>query len=278
MENSRLIRIDDPADPRIAEFVSVRERDLAGRGEQFIAEGTVVLSALLDASDHGHFSIAKLLLLENRTDGLGDLVSRLDPAVPVYVATGPVLDAIVGFAMHRGVLALGVRRPPADLPGFLGGMPDNGLLVACCGISNHDNMGSIFRNAGVFGADGVVLDKTSCNPLYRKSIRVSVGAALHVPFCQSGSVETMVTGIVEAGYDLIGLSPRGTIALQDYRPQARVALLLGTEGTGLPQAILDRVTTVRIGQAPGLDSLNVATATGIALWQVAGAMGRLPGN
>ncbi|PWV95823.1 tRNA G18 (ribose-2'-O)-methylase SpoU [Hoeflea marina] len=276
MDAARLIRIDDPGDPRIAEFVSMRERDLAGRGEQFIAEGTVVLQALLDARERGHFDIVKLLLLENRVGGLADLIARLDPAVPVHVAAAPVLDAVVGFAMHRGVLALGVRRPPADLASFLAGLPDQALVVACCGISNHDNMGSIFRNAGVFGADGVALDATSCSPLYRKAIRVSVGAALHVPFCRSGSVEAMASAIVGSGFDLIGLSPRGTVALEDYRPPGRVALLLGTEGAGLPQAVLDRVTSVRIAQAPGLDSLNVATATGIALWRVAGAMGRLP--
>jgi len=275
---SRLIRVEDPADPRIVEFTAMRDKDLAGRGDRFIAEGRVVLQALMDAeAGAGRFVLEKALILENRIDGLGDLLDRIEPGFPVYVAGREVLDAAVGFAMHRGILAVGRHLPSASFSDFLSGLPDQALLVAACGIANHDNIGGIFRNAGVFGADGVVLDASCCDPLYRKAIRVSVGAALRVPFCRGGSIAEMVATLTEHGFEVAGLSPRGAQALSDYRPGRRLALLAGTEGEGLPAEIMDRIKTLRIEQAPGMDSLNVATASGIALWHAAVRMGRAGG-
>lgn len=280
MPPERLIRIEDPADPRIVEFTAMRDRDLAGRGDRFIAEGRVVLQALADASagaagsGSARFVIEKVLILENRLPGLGDLIDQLEPDCPIYVAGREVLDAVVGFAMHRGVLALGRHLPPQSLDAFLATLPGEALLVVACGIANHDNIGGIFRNAGVFGADGVVLDASCCDPLYRKAIRVSVGAALRVPFCRGGGTDDLIGKLMTNGFEVVGLSPRGAGRMQSFNPAKRQALLLGTEGEGLPTEVLDRVTTLRIEQAPGLDSLNVATASGIALWQVASKMGR----
>lgn len=269
------IRITDPEDPRIAEFVSLREKDIAGRGDRFIAEGKVVLNALLSLGVTDRFSVEKLLVLENRLDGAGEIIGKLPADVPVYVADRAVMDAITGFAMHRGVLALGRHAPCPDIASFLEKLPDEALVVACCGISNHDNMGAIFRNAGVFGADGVVIDDTCCAPLYRKAIRVSVGAALHVPFCKGGDAADILAALDEAGFSTIALSPGGTTDIAEINPTRRTALVVGAEGPGLPAEILEKAQTVRIPQAPGMDSLNVATATGLALWQVARAMGRL---
>ncbi|WP_340160275.1 RNA methyltransferase [uncultured Hoeflea sp.] len=271
----RLIRITDPSDPRIAEFTTMRDKDLAGRGDRFIAEGKVVLKALLDAeAGSQRFVLEKLLLLENRVDGLGDLLERIDPACPIHVAGREVLDAAVGFAMHRGVLALGRHVPASSFSDFLTHLPEQALLVAACGISNHDNIGGIFRNAGVFGADGIVLDNACCDPLYRKAIRVSVGAALRVPFCRAGGIGELVTTLSAHGFEVAGLSPRGTETLSSYVPPRRLALLAGTEGEGLPADIMARIKTLKIEQAPGMDSLNVATASGIALWHAATRMGR----
>ncbi|MBU4530872.1 MAG: RNA methyltransferase [Hoeflea sp.] len=275
----RLIRIEDPADARIAEFTAMRDRDLAGRGDRFIAEGRVVLQALLDAeAGDRRFVIEKALILENRVEGLEDLLARIDSDCPVYVAGREVLDAAVGFAMHRGILAVGRHVPATSLPEFLSHMPDRALLVVACGTANHDNIGGIFRNAGVFGADGVVLDATCCDPLYRKAIRVSVGAALRVPFCRGGSITELVSALASAGFEVAGLSPQGAEPLAAFKPGRRLALLAGTEGEGLPAEILKSVKTLRIEQAPGMDSLNVATASGIALWHVAGRMGRTSGT
>lgn len=274
-----LIRIDDPADARIAEFTSMRDKDLAGRGDRFIAEGRVVLQALMDAeAGKRRFVIEKVLLLENRVDGLKDLLARMESVCPVYVAGREVLDAAVGFAMHRGILAVGRHLPAGSLPDFLSGLPDQALIVAACGIANHDNIGGIFRNAGVFGADGVVLDASCCDPLYRKAIRVSVGAALRVPFFRAGSIAELVISLSANDFEIAGLSPRGTHSLGEFKPCRRLALLAGTEGEGLPAGILKSVKTLRIEQAPGMDSLNVATASGIALWHAAVRMGRTGGH
>jgi len=270
------IRIYDPDDPRIAGFVSIRERDLTGRDGLFVAEGTVVLRMLGQGAARGNgFAAEAILLLENRLAGLGDMLDAFPESVPVYVAAQPVFDAIAGFNMHRGVLALG-RKPAADIgASLLGRLPEASLVLAGCGLSNHDNVGSIFRNAAAFGADAVFLDETSCDPLYRKAIRVSVGSVLTVPFARGLAAEAMLRGLSEAGFEIWGLSPRGEVAVAAIPAARRIALVLGTEGEGLPASILSSFRTARIPQRPGLDSLNVATASGIALYQIALTMGRV---
>ena len=159
--------------------------------------------------------------------------------------------------------AAATRRDSIDA--LIDGMPDEALAVVLCGISNHDNMGSIFRNAAAFEADCIFMDETSCDPLYRKAIRVSVGAALKVPFAREGSIETIVAKLQTAGFDIFALSPAGITDIYDAKPSRRVALLLGTEGEGLPKLLLEKLKTVKIPMSGSFDSLNVATASGIAL-------------
>ncbi|WP_439624122.1 TrmH family RNA methyltransferase [Shinella sp.] len=268
------LRIDDAGDPRIAGFVSIRERDLTGRDGLFIAEGTVVLRMLGSAQARQNgFAAEAILLLERRVAGVAEVLAAFPETVPVYVAAAPVFDAIAGFNMHRGVLALG--RKPAQAAPLLPSLPETSLVLAGCGLSNHDNVGSIFRNAAAFGADAVFLDETSCDPLYRKAIRVSVGSVLTVPFSRGPAAEAMLRGLAEAGYEIWGLSPRGAVPVGEIPAARRIALVLGTEGEGLPETILSSFRTARIPQRPGLDSLNVATASGIALYQIALAMGRV---
>lgn len=264
------VRIDDPADPRIAGFVSIKEKDLTGRHGRFIAEGTVVLRMLAAAHRAGRGVAAEaILLLENRVSGLSDILFEFPADIPVYVADARVFDAIAGFNMHRGVMALGRRDQAPRMDVLVGALPVKSLVLAACGISNHDNVGSMFRNAAAFGADAVLMDETSCDPMYRKAIRVSVGSVLTVPFAREGSVAALVSKLQAEGFSIWGLSPRGQTDLRDIAPSPRTALLVGTEGEGLPQHILSSIRTARIRQRPGLDSLNVATATGIALHQVA---------
>ncbi|MGI0525199.1 TrmH family RNA methyltransferase [Rhizobium giardinii] len=264
------VRIDDPADPRIAGFVSIKEKDLTGRHGRFIAEGTVVLRMLAAAHRAGRGVAAEaILLLENRVSGLSDILAEFPADIPVYVADARVFDAIAGFNMHRGVMALGRRDQAPRMDVLVGALPVKSLVLAACGISNHDNVGSMFRNAAAFGADAVLMDETSCDPMYRKAIRVSVGSVLTVPFAREGSVAALVSKLQAEGFSIWGLSPRGQTDLREIAPSPRTALLVGTEGEGLPQHILSSIRTARIRQRPGLDSLNVATATGIALHQVA---------
>nr|WP_254007585.1 RNA methyltransferase [Rhizobium sp. L1K21] len=273
----QLIRITDPDDPAIVEFTNIRERDLTRSGGRFIAEGTVVLRMLAAAHHAGtRFKAHKILLLENRVDGLDDILSAFPPDVPVYVASGDVLDRIAGFHLHRGVLALGERLEPPPLNEVLNGLPQRALVVVCQGLANHDNAGSIFRNAAAFGVSHIILDETSCDPLYRKAIRVSVGSVLTVPYARGGNIEALLQTLKDNGFAFWGLSPAGKTSIRALPNSERTALILGTEGEGLPPHLLASIKTARIPQMPGLDSLNVATAAGIALYETAHAMGLLP--
>ena len=185
--------------------------------------------------------------------------------MPVYVASAKIMDAIAGFHIHRGVLSVGRKREPETVPALLDALPARALLVVLVGISNHDNMGAIFRNAAAFNADAVLLDPTSCDPLYRKAIRVSVGAVLKVPFAVTPDTGELVDMLAEKGFDQIALSPGGATDIKDAPRLPRTALYLGTEGEGLPEKLLSRLKTIRIGMAQGFDSLNVAAASAIAL-------------
>ncbi|MET3647650.1 tRNA G18 (ribose-2'-O)-methylase SpoU [Phyllobacterium ifriqiyense] len=258
----RITRIAGPEDERLAPYRNVRERDLVGREGRFIAEGKVVLNVLLA---NRSFAIESLLIIENRLVGLKDQI-RLCPAdVPIYCVSRTTIDAIAGFPMHRGILAVGRRMNPLSVQALIDTLSPTALVVVLCGISNHDNMGSIFRNAAAFEADCVIMDETSCDPLYRKAIRVSVGATLKVPFAQQGPIEAIIETLQDAGFTLFGLSPSGLTSINSVQPAQRTALLLGTEGEGLPPALLQQLQTARIPMSSDFDSLNVATASGIAL-------------
>lgn len=275
----RLIRINDPQDARIAEFRDIREKDLVGRHGAFIAEGTVVLNMLAAAhkAQDGMFKAEKLLLLENRVEGLANLLASFPAEVPVYVASGAVLDQIAGFHLHRGVLALGRRKNTPDVNDLLNTV-NGGLIAVCCGISNHDNMGSIFRNCAAFGVSALLLDSTCCDPLYRKALRVSVGSVLSVPFARGGNAMELLGQVTAAGFAIWGLSPRGEVDIRQISPAPKLALVTGTEGEGLPSEVMQRFHTARIPQMPHLDSLNAATATGIALYEMARLQGLLSEN
>lgn len=258
----RLIRIVDVNDARIAAYRDIRERDLVGRQGRFVAEGKVVLNVLFGARQ---FEAESVLLLENRVGGLDALLDTVPQGVPVYVATQGVFDAIAGFHMHRGVLAIGLRCIKQDVDALLSALPERCVVPVLVGIANHDNVGSIFRNAAAFDAAAILLDQTSCDPLYRKAIRVSVGAALKVPFASLESEQVLFETLERHGFEQVALSPAGRIDIADIKPRGRIALYLGSEGGGLPASLMARMTTVRIPMSEQFDSLNVAAASAIAL-------------
>jgi tRNA G18 (ribose-2'-O)-methylase SpoU len=257
-----LIAIGDPDDPRIEPYRAVRERDLAGRQGQFVAEGEVVLRVLLTRS---RFPVESVLVSEKRLSALSELLGLVPESVPAYVAPQAVMSAIAGFPIHRGVLAIGRRGEGMPAARLLRDLGPRATVLGLIGLTNHDNVGGIFRNAAAFGADAVLLDHTSCDPLYRKAIRVSVGGSLIVPFARAASGMELVEELSAADFDGVALSPSGAEPLSAYQRRGRTALLLGTEGPGLPKEVMRRARTVRIPMAPGFDSLNVATASGIAL-------------
>ena len=260
--NNSVIFINDLADKRLGAYLNIKERDLTGRQSRFIAEGKVVLRVLLQSAQ---FEAESLLITENKLAGMQDILSLCSSDVPVYVVSSAHMDQIAGFNVHRGILAVGKRKIPSDINRLIKSIPENGLMLILCGISNHDNIGSIFRNAAAFEASCVLLDETCCDPLYRKAIRVSVGATLQVPYTHNGQIDDIIKAVAEAGINLIALSPQSTQSLYELPANGRTALLLGTEGDGLPPHLLTSLQTARIPMSRHFDSLNVATASGIAL-------------
>lgn len=292
---ARAIAVEEAGDPRIADYVDLRERDLAGRGGAFVAEGEVVVRVLIERS---RLAVRSVLVSEKRLAAAAALLARLDGAAKIYVVNQSLMDGVVGFPIHRGLLAIGERGPARDPGALLDAVLGDGAragaetragaaagarageetrsgearvrtVIGLVGVTNHDNVGGIFRNAAAFGADAVLLDGATCDPLYRKAIRVSVGGALVVPFARCASGEEMIELLAAREVEAIALSPRGAERIEVMGAGRRRALLLGAEGAGLPEAILARTRTARIAMAPGFDSLNVAVACGIALHALA---------
>ena len=258
-----MIRIEQPDDPRIAGFRDIRERDLTGRQGLFVAEGEVVLNVL--TSPQSLCRPVAILLDRKRVEGLADVLARVPPETPVYVAEQAVLDSIAGFHLHRGILALGEKPVARGLEACLGPLGPEAVVVAACGIGNHDNMGGLFRNAAAFGAGAVLLDDRCCDPFYRKAIRVSVGAVLRTPMAAGLEALAMVAALQAAGFTVMALTPGASEPLEAAPQGGRIAILLGPEGPGLAPAVIERCRPVGIPMSGGFDSLNVSVASGIAL-------------
>ncbi len=244
----------------------MRERDLVGRQGLFVAEGEVVLRVLARSR---LFRPVSLLVAQKRVAGLAEILADIPGDVPVYAASQAVMDTVVGFPIHRGVLALGTRVDAPDPVELLGGLPPRALVLVLSAIANHDNMGGLFRNAAAFGADAVLLDADCCDPLYRKAIRVSVGAALTMPFARLAPGADLLDLLEGQGFEAVALSPRGATPLAQLVRPPRAAVVLGAEGAGLSPALLARASTVRIPMADGFDSLNVAVTAGVVLHHLA---------
>lgn len=254
--------VADPDDPAVAPFRAIRERDLVGREGLFIAEGETVLRAFVrDAPDR----VVSLLIDPKRRDKLADVLAGLPEDVPVHLADQAVVDAIAGFHLHRGVLAVGRKPDPIAARDLLMSLPARAIVLVLCGIANHDNMGGIYRNAAAFGVDAVILDADCCDPLYRKAIRVSVGAALSVPTARLQRGEDIAGLLAATAFEGLALSPSAKEILARLKPSRRTAVLLGAEGPGLTPEVMASAQTIGIPMAGGFDSLNVATTSGIVL-------------
>ncbi len=258
--------IDDPEDSRVASYRDIRERDLTGRQGLFVAEGEVVLRTLL--SPASLCAPRSLLIAANRLEAQAELIAQAPADVPIYAAAQPVLDRIAGFPLHRGLLGLGAKPAQRSVEAVLAELPETCVVLACSGIGNHDNMGGLFRNAAAFGAAAVLRDDRCCDPFYRKAIRVSVGAALRTPSAEASSLDALVGALSGAGFEIIALSPGASEPLSMVRGGGRQAILVGSEGPGLPPDILRRLRTVGIPMAGGFDSLNVAVSSALALYQL----------
>ncbi|MFZ2527970.1 MAG: RNA methyltransferase [Rhodococcus sp. (in: high G+C Gram-positive bacteria)] len=259
-----VIDIDDPADPRLDDFrdlnSSDRRPDLPGGKGLVIAEGAFVVQRMLDS----RFTPNGLLGVDRRFDELADDLRDVD--VPYYRTSAAVMAEVVGFHLNRGVLAAATRPEPLVPLDLL----DKATTIAVLeGVNDHENIGSMFRNAAGLGVDAVLFGKGCADPLYRRAVRVSMGHVLRVPFAQMTNWPDDLDLVRDRGFQLISLTPNPrAVTLAAAMTGEKVALLLGAEGPGLTEDAM-RATDVRarIPMAPGTDSLNVATAAAMAFYE-----------
>jgi tRNA G18 (ribose-2'-O)-methylase SpoU len=258
----RLVEVSDPDDPRLADFRNLTDADVRpDRRGVVIAEGANVVHRLVDSP----YPIRAVLGVANRIAALRAVLDAAD--VPVFQVDKWTLSAVVGFRVTRGVLASADRAPAPDLAALIAGARRIAVLE---GLNDFENLGALFRNAAAFGIDAVLLDPRCADPLYRRSVRVSMGHVLRVPFAVLPGAWPDSLAVL-ADCPTLALTPAGATALRDVDPPARWAVLLGAEGPGLSAPALDRAQLrVRIPMAPGVDSLNVATAAAVAFAHLAG--------
>jgi tRNA G18 (ribose-2'-O)-methylase SpoU len=247
-----VVPITDPGDERLADYLRLTDGELRRNGEVFLCEGALTIERAIGLGT----SFASVLVTAERLDALGGLLDGVD--APIYVVDQSVLNGVTGFNLHRGLIGSAVRPPEPSLEELLAGR----TIAVLEGVNDHENLGSLFRNAAAFGVDAVLLDPTTADPLYRRSVRVSLGHVLAVPFGRFRSLDEL-TG---AGHELVALTPDPAAeAVEVLGALDKVALLLGAEGPGLSAATLARADRrVRIPMVEGVDSVNVATAAAIA--------------
>ncbi|NQX06836.1 RNA methyltransferase [Rathayibacter sp. VKM Ac-2856] len=261
-----IVHIEDLDHPLLADYhrltdVALR-RVLEPEGGLYIAESSKVIVRALDA---GHVP-KSVLVQEKRLPDAAEVLERF-PDVPVFVGPDAVIEELTGFHLHRGALA-SMRRP--ELPSMASLLEDARLVVILEDLVDHTNVGAVFRAAAGMGADAVLVSPRCADPLYRRSVRVSMGTVLQVPWTRIPEWGPARTELLAAGFSVaaLALAP-DAVPLDEYaaaRPE-RVAIVLGAEGDGLSRAALDAAdTVVTIPMLHGVDSLNVASASAVALW------------
>ena len=265
-----VVAIDDPSDPRVSAYFNLTDAQLRRGVEaprpdaphgRFIAEGSLVIRRLV----RSHYQVRSLLLVPARLDELRADLRDVD--APVYVAELDVMRAVAGFNVHRGALAEAARCPPVATRDVLASAETIAILE---GINDLENMGTIFRNAAALGVDGVLLCPRCCDPLSRRSVRVSMGSVLEVLHARIDEWPGGLEEVRRAGFELVALTPDPAATPIEAATVSRPALLLGGEGPGLTPAVLALADVrVRIPMRPGTDSLNVGNAASVAFHRFA---------
>jgi tRNA G18 (ribose-2'-O)-methylase SpoU len=257
--------IADPADERIADYRALTDVELRTRWEPphglFIAEGELVLRRALKAG----YEPRSYLVETKRVGQLGDIAG----ATPVYAGDAEILEQITGFHVHRGVLASFHRKPVRTVAEVL---ENARRAVILEDINNHTNIGAIFRGVAALGMDAVLLSPTCADPLYRRSVRVSMGEVFAIPYATFETWPDGLQTVRDAGFSLLAMTPDETaVPIQTLTKAQRdkAALILGAEGPGLSMKTLAASDVrVRIPMRRGVDSLNVAAATAVACWEL----------
>lgn len=262
-----ITRITDLDDPRIAVYARLTERQLCNRRSP--SEGVFIVESpkVIDVALRAGYEPVSLLCEERHLAGdAADIVARC-AAVPIYTGDRAVLERLTGYTLTRGVLCA-MRRPPERSLEEVVGLPGKRRIAVIDSVVDNTNIGSIFRSAAALGMDAVVLTRTSCDPLNRRAVRVSMGSIFLVPWTWADSAAQ----VRQYGYKTAAMALTDkSVSIDDPRLAAckRLALVLGTEGTGLEQSVIDGCDfTARIPMHYGVDSLNVATAAAIAFWQL----------
>ncbi|PZS27996.1 MAG: rRNA methyltransferase [Pseudonocardiales bacterium] len=259
MATVQVIEVTDAADPRLDDFRNLTDADVRpDRRGVVIAEGVNVVARLAGSA----YPMRAVIGVRARIEALAPILASID--APAYVLDKWLLSEVVGFRVTRGVLAAATRPAPPGLDGLLDGARRIAVLEA---LNDFENLGALFRNAAAFGVDAVLLDPHCADPLYRRSVRVSMGHVLRVPFAVlPGKWPQSLDLLREHGVTMLALSPAAAaVPLRTITPPSRWAVLLGAEGPGLTPDAMSRVDQlVRIPMAAGVDSLNVATAAAVA--------------
>jgi len=262
----RVEPIEQLDDARISLYRNVKDSALRDARGLFVVESRLCVRRLISAAD---FPVCSVLLTETALDALADDLIALGDDTPVYVAAPQLLEELVGYPLHRGCIALARRCDERSLGDVLRFRPR--LLVGLERIANPENVGNVFRNALAFGADAVLLSRDCADPLYRKSVRVSMGGTLLTPFGFVDDWPEALGQLRATGFATVALSTDpGAVDLDaldgDVLANRPIALVLGAESDGLTARTAAAADwKARIPMAPGVDSLNVATAAGIAL-------------
>jgi tRNA G18 (ribose-2'-O)-methylase SpoU len=258
--------------PLLAWYRGVRDPDLLAAGGRFVAEGRAVVGRLLADA---RFAVESVLVSPAAAAALQPVLESR-PDVPVFVLPVRELVALAGYNVHRGCLAIASRPDPLDASTLVAVHGGTTRVLGLEALADADNVGACFRNAAAFGAGAVLLDEACADPFYRKAIRTSMAATLQVPFARIAAWPGAIAELRRAGFLSVALTPgAGAVELFEVVPAvahaARVLLVVGNEGRGLADATLAACDhRARIAMAAGMDSVNVATAAGIALhalWQ-----------
>jgi len=265
--SSPVIDVDDAADPRLDDFRDLnsvdRRPDLPSGKGLVIAEGVLVVQRMLAS----RFRPRAMLGTDRR---LRELEADLDATdAPYYRASAEVMADVVGFHLNRGVLAAAPRPAELSVDAVLGGARTVAVLE---GVNDHENLGSIFRNAAGLGVDAVVFGTGCADPLYRRAVRVSMGHALLVPYAWAVAWSADLSSLRDNGFRLLAMTPDPVAeTLADAMATVadeRVAILVGAEGPGLTEtAMRASDIRVRIPMSRGTDSPNVATAAALAFYE-----------
>ncbi|MDT9684180.1 RNA methyltransferase [Streptomyces sp. TRM76323] len=264
---AELLTVDDPDDPRLYDYTGLTDVELRRRREPeeglFVAEGEKVIRRALRAG----YGMRSMLLSAKWVDTMRDVIDEV-PA-PVYVVDPDLAERVTGYHVHRGALA-SMRREP--LPAARDLLATARRVAVMESVNDHTNIGAIFRSAAALGMDAVLLSPDCADPLYRRSVKVSMGAVFSVPYARLDSWPHDLDAVREAGFRLLALTPdEKATALDEAAPHRleRVALMLGAEGDGLSARALRAADAwVRIPMAHGVDSLNVGAAAAVAFYAV----------